>query len=570
MVPVWLPIPAKKTKSTEDSQKDDNYTKAFANLVELIDEDLKKGQAYKLTSLLEKFKEFLPNNVDTTVYRAQNLQQRLKKHYGKEIIIHTQRGQSQSSILLSSTVTLGDAINACAKLKETFRANQMNLGSSLQETGLSSKEKIIHEAIGILREEIASIPASKEYFSVEEMNTKTAEEFVPQLLKNAFFWLLSSEAFSTADPEFRPHYQVIRKALALAQCAIYNSRKQVITPLHLGLAAQLHHDHGKKDIIETLNAQGFTISYDELRRFITALGKDELNRIQNDVYVPNGLIDRQHGGLLIQEGADNIDINCETIDGKGTFHSMARVVFQDQIVQEDRPIVQTNKIKIGQDKSLAIDPDNALALSAIKYFPRPQLRSQPPRSPDAKEIINALATGSAWLEVTDLCWVIVRMVSRDKLPLSDNIEQTGPQCIPFWTGFNASLADRRDSCTIATYAPIIDAKPADLSTLYTTMTKCADMTRQLGQPNAVQTMDLQLYALAQQVKWTKAEEFQNHILRLGGFHCTVQFIAAIGKLWGDGGLRDLLVDSGVYASNTADQMLVGKQFHRSVRGITLC
>jgi hypothetical protein len=31
---------------------------------------------------------------------------------------------------------------------------------------------------------------------------------------------------------------------------------------------------------------------------------------------------------LIQEGADNVDINTETIDGKDTFHSMARAVFQ--------------------------------------------------------------------------------------------------------------------------------------------------------------------------------------------------------------------------------------------------
>jgi hypothetical protein len=37
-----------------------------------------------------------------------------------------------------------------------------------------------------------------------------------------------------------------------------------------------------------------------------------------------------------------------------------------------------------------------------------------------------------------------------------------------------------------------------------------------------------------------------------------------GKLWANGGLRDLLVDSGVYAGNTA--MLVGKEINRDVRG----
>jgi hypothetical protein len=36
----------------------------------------------------------------------------------------------------------------------------------------------------------------------------------------------------------------------------------------------------------------------------------------------------------------------------------------------------------------------------------------------------------------------------------------------------------------------------------------------------------------------------------------------------DGGLRELSVDSGVYAGNTAELMLVGKEFSKDVRGFT--
>jgi hypothetical protein len=50
-----------------------------------------------------------------------------------------------------------------------------------------------------------------------------------------------------------------------------------------------------------------------------------------------------------------------------------------------------------------------------------------------------------------------------------------------------------------------------------------------------------------------------HILRLGGFYSLSCFLSSIGKLWVDGGLRDLLVDSGVFAGNTAELMLVGKE-----------
>ena len=90
------------------------------------------------------------------------------------------------------------------------------------------------------------------------------------------------------------------------------------------------------------------------------------------------------------------------------------------------------------------------------------------------------------------------------------------------------------------------------------------MTLNLGQKHPIKTMDQQLYSVAQQVKWIMPENFSNHILRLGGFHLMCAYIAAIGKLWGDGGLKDLLVDSGIYASCTVDQKLAGKQFHRAV------
>jgi hypothetical protein len=54
----------------------------------------------------------------------------------------------------------------------------------------------------------------------------------------------------------------------------------------------------------------------------------------------------------------------------------------------------------------------------------------------------------------------------------------------------------------------------------------------------------------------------SHVLRLGGFHTLSCFMSALGKIWATAGLRDSLVDSGVYAGCTVDQILQGKQFNR--------
>jgi hypothetical protein len=47
------------------------------------------------------------------------------------------------------------------------------------------------------------------------------------------------------------------------------------------------------------------------------------------------------------------------------------------------------------------------------------------------------------------------------------------------------------------------------------------------------------------------------------------FVASIGKLWGDGGLKDLLIESSVYAVGTVEQMMTGKQFNRAVQALIL-
>jgi hypothetical protein len=45
--------------------------------------------------------------------------------------------------------------------------------------------------------------------------------------------------------------------------------------------------------------------------------------------------------------------------------------------------------------------------------------------------------------------------------------------------------------------------------------KGLDMSMDAGQEHAIQTFDQQLYAIAQQVKWSRPGIFEPHILRLG-------------------------------------------------------
>jgi uncharacterized lipoprotein YajG len=48
--------------------------------------------------------------------------------------------------------------------------------------------------------------------------------------------------------------------------------------------------HMCKNLIETLNAHGFCASYREVRRLLTSIADSEINIIEHDTYVPNGIL----------------------------------------------------------------------------------------------------------------------------------------------------------------------------------------------------------------------------------------------------------------------------------------
>ena len=93
---------------------------------------------------------------------------------------------------------------------------------------------------------------------------------------------------------------------------------------------------------------GCVPSYTELHRFQTSVANHEIEHINGDRYIPTGIRAITHGGHLIQEGSENIDNNAETVDGKNTFHSRARAVFQSKYV--DELTVCAERIERGRDR----------------------------------------------------------------------------------------------------------------------------------------------------------------------------------------------------------------------------
>ena len=65
--------------------------------------------------------------------------------------------------------------------------------------------------------------------------------------------------------------------------------------------------------------------------------------------------------------------------------------------------------------------------------------------------------------------------------------------------------------------------------------------------------------------WQSPEEFSDVIVRMGSFHLTCAFMGALGKKMRCSALEEVLIESGICASGSIEQVLTGKHYNRALR-----
>ena len=58
-------------------------------------------------------------------------------------------------------------------------------------------------------------------------------------------------------------------------------------------------------------------------------------------------------------------------------------------------------------------------------------------------------------------------------------------------------------------------------------------------------------------------------MRMGDFHKIPSYNGSVGKVYGSTGLKDILVQSDVYAQGTVDLILQGEEFNQGIRAYIL-
>ena len=78
-----------------------------------------------------------------------------------------------------------------------------------------------------------------------------------------------------------------------------------------------------------------------------------------------------------------------------------------------------------------------------------------------------------------------------------------------------------------------------------------------------------LLSMALEIVWARPEELSGVVPLEGGMHFLMSVLGGIGCIYGDADIKDMMVESDVFAKLTAEHILSGKDFDRSLRAILM-
>ena len=313
-----------KSASANGEEVTTCYDKAFQSVKSILEETVLSNKTV-VTNLAVLKAHYIEALCEMGVTDAQNysswkLKTKLKNYYGDRIIFFQQRGQSD--LICSENMSIGDAFR---------QASNMNTGEDIEFSDLPSIQgqpdeyNVLHMAATILRSHLTSIKDSESYISSMDMDLINCRKYVPDPLYDFLSWCVDKTAFESiskggSESDVQP---MNLKVIAICQNLIAQSR-QVRTPINIGLGLYVHHAFGSKKMVDHLHSLGYSVSYDEIRRFLTSVVLDQKDKT---VYVPRGIDSGDHN-VMIDAAIDNFDQNEQTLDGKFTTHAMAAVLYK--------------------------------------------------------------------------------------------------------------------------------------------------------------------------------------------------------------------------------------------------
>lgn len=320
----------------KESATESSYQSVVKTLVdEFRPAIINEKQVFVLSTLRSRFHELATEaGVENPErYRSFRLKRQLIQEC-PEISFVPQPGMSD--IVCSSEISVGDALRKLSDLVKSLKSTSEEIEQAdAKESPEEEPDEvaIVHKAVGILRRRMTKSAAQPQnYPSPDDMTVASLKDFVDPLLYKAIGWLTNKDLFSqAADIADDDQIQCLNFA-----CDITTLATSTMSPKHLGLAIHFHHEFGSRKLVEHMFSLGYSVSYSELRRFLTsaALQVSATQTARYGSFVPPQVLPKESGGKMVIGVGDNWDHNERTVDGKRTTHAMTSILVTP-MVQDD-------------------------------------------------------------------------------------------------------------------------------------------------------------------------------------------------------------------------------------------
>lgn len=543
---------------------------AFTKVASEVESSLLVGHSVKEVGLLcQKINQILkddgfPRNSCTN----KTVKTMLVKHFGHKISFTGQHDRTKSQLVYSSDVDLGEVVTTLKHVNdshddsmfgESFESRGDDEDALACGTAVDKDLVVLMKAARILRTELTHAKGLETWPPVpDDICQARAEQMIREKIRMFLRWILvGDEATDCEDPSETEKATDLR-ILAIGQDLLFASSKgHNMTPKHVALANAIHHTARSKYLLTMVNRFGHCISRDQMLRINTAVA-DQLLSASGDIFIPAGV----QPNVFTQIAADNNDLLEETVDGKNTTHCTSMIIIQRP---GEGPVVTEpfGAFPVSSRRPRAL---RNTAMTVLKKHTRLPKRINPMDIVFDPEDVKPLSDFS-WSSELDAVWQLSRVIPQKLFTLEYDQGCSSDQCVPGWTAFNSMVSPNSQIMTpsVISYCPVINAAPTSYDAVYTLMDTACRITRKIGQQHTVLVLDQAIYCKALEIAHDKSEEFQNLVLRMGGFHILTAFLAVVGKRMEDSGFEDIFIESGVFAEGSVPAIMSGKAYNRAVR-----
>ena len=535
-------------KAKAEGHTDINETEALsgialAELVMYIEEmrqlDEKRAPVFKLSDLAQLYTsrlEQLGVKLDVKVHTTR-LKQRLLTQF-----TDMKAQKKGRDVLLAFEDDIGNALAKACELDSDNKAIHLARAANIVRNHMFGKSKSFSGfPIGCQKESVSPLLLALVNMILEGPSIKEqSEDTTPAALSIAQLLKFNSiKHRRTQDPS----HSVIVK---------YMTAQETPIPIYIGL--MLHAHTRKKELVNTLNHLGISISYDRVLRISAEIGNRVCEQFHREQVVCSPKL---RNSVFTSAAVDNIDHNPSSTTSKESFHGTGISLFQHPIYDGegvDRTVIERES----QDCSKSVDD--------LPHF----YTDVPPVNESIKKL-SVPASGNTSLDRNSYkqqteqkyFWLkYVREVLESQHDTFNNIS---------WAAYHASHQPSQSHAICPTALLPLFLESAHTVAMFKHsfhVVKSAIEHLNPGQTPVI-AFDQPLYALAKHIQWKWPENYgeDKFVIMFGGLDIEMAALKTLGDWLKGSGWVQALVQANITTPGIADSFLQAAHVTRTIRAL---